>query len=332
MAMGIWLPGGGGADLDAVTAGAGDVLAGKVILDSEGEPLKGTMPERGNWSSSELSAGASITIPGGHHSGSGKVTAKSLSAQTSGTATAAQILSGKTAWVNGSEVTGSMANRGNYGGAGNSRGNDAPNQRMWVKVPGGYYNENAQVFLNWADIRLMAGLTPDKIKKSVSIMGITGTHEGWVSSPLNLFNSGSWGGGQSGYTVVEGLGSYPGNSLSIKNGTIHITTTQNGGDNALLRLNNVGDLTNYKYLKIDSPYNYVWSGVGCGISKKSDITYLEGLDSYYCPPINSSTTSKGTHILDISKFTGTYWIYLYLGTGGNGTREAGINKVYLTTN
>lgn len=330
--MGIWLPGGGGADLDAVTAGAGDVLAGKVILDSEGEPLTGTMPERGNWSSSELSAGASITIPGGHHSGSGKVTAKSLSAQTSGTATAAQILSGKTAWVNGSEVTGSMANRGNYGGAGNSRGNDAPNQRMWVKVPGGYYNENAQVFLNWADIRSMAGLTPDKIKKNVSIMGITGTHEGWVSSPLNLFNSGSWGGGQSGYTVVKGLDDYPGNSLSIKNGTIHITTAQRGGSDVLLRLNNVGDLTNYKYLKIDSPYDYDWSGVGCGISKKSDVTYLEGLDTYYRSPISADMTSKGTHILDISKFTGTYWIYLYLRTGGNGEREAGINRVYLTTN
>lgn len=332
MAMGIWLPGGGGADLDAVTAGAGDVLAGKVILDSEGEPLTGTMPERGNWSSSELSAGASITIPGGHHSGSGKVTAKSLSAQTSGTATAAQILSGKTAWVNGSEVTGSMANRGNYGGAGNSRGNDAPNQRMWVKVPGGYYNENAQVFLNWADIRSMAGLTPDKIKKNVSIMGITGTHEGWVSSPLNLFNSGSWGGGQSGYTVVKGLDDYPGNSLSIKNGTIHITTAQRGGSDVLLRLNNVGDLTNYKYLKIDSPYDYDWSGVGCGISKKSDVTYLEGLDTYYRSPISADMTSKGTHILDISKFTGTYWLYLYLRTGGNGEREAGINRVYLTTN
>ena len=332
MAMGIWLPGGGGGDFDAITADAGDVLAGKVILDSEGEPLKGTMPERGNWSFSELSAGASITIPGGHHSGSGKVTAKSLSAQTSGTATAAQILSGKTAWVNGSEVTGSMANRGNYGGTGNSRGNDTSGQRMWVKVPGGYYNENAQVFLNWADIRSMAGLTPDKIKKNVSIMGITGTHEGWVSSPLNLFNSGSWGGGQSGYTAVKGLDDYPGNSLSIKNGTIHITTTQNGGDNALLRLNNVGDLTNYKYLKIDSPYDYDWSGVGCGISKKSDVTYLEGLDTYYRSPISTDTTSKGTHILDISKFTGTYWIYLYLRTGGNGEREAGINRVYLTTN
>ena len=42
MAMGIWLPGGGGADLDAVTASAGDVLAGKVIVGPDGEPLTGT--------------------------------------------------------------------------------------------------------------------------------------------------------------------------------------------------------------------------------------------------------------------------------------------------
>ena len=195
MAMGIWLPGGGGGDFDAITAGAGDVLAEKVILDSEGEPLTGTMPERGSWNSSELAAGASVTIPGGHHSGSGKVTAKSLSAQTSGTATVAQILSGKTAWVNGSEVTGSMANRGNYGGTGNSRGNDTSGQRMWVKVPGGYYNENAQVFLNWSDICSMAGLTADKIKKNVSIMGITGTHDGFVPGPMDIYNRGSWGSG-----------------------------------------------------------------------------------------------------------------------------------------
>ena len=161
-------------------------------------------------------------------------------------------------------------------------------------------------------------------------MGITGSWEGWVSSPLNLFNSGSWGGGQSGYTMVEGPGSYPGNTVSIKNGVIHMTT--NGGENALLRLNNIGDLTNYKYLKIDSPYDHNWSGVGCGISKKSDITYLEGLDAYYRLPFNAGTTSKGTHILDISKYTGTYWLYLYLGTGGSGTREAGISKVYLTSN
>lgn len=44
----VWMPGGGGgADLDVITAGAGDVLAGKVIVDKEGEPVAGTMPDRG---------------------------------------------------------------------------------------------------------------------------------------------------------------------------------------------------------------------------------------------------------------------------------------------
>lgn len=103
MAMGIWLPGGGGADLDAVTAGAGDVLAGKVIVGPDGEPLTGTlalsgsasdgqvlgrqtyyntdaktkrigtMPNRGAVSQS-LAINGSYTIPAGYHNGSGKVT------------------------------------------------------------------------------------------------------------------------------------------------------------------------------------------------------------------------------------------------------------------
>lgn len=43
----VWMPGGGGgADLDVITAGAGDVLAGKVIVDKEGESVAGTMPNR----------------------------------------------------------------------------------------------------------------------------------------------------------------------------------------------------------------------------------------------------------------------------------------------
>ncbi len=40
----IWMPGGGGgADLDVITAEAKDVLAGKVIVDKDGNPLSGTM-------------------------------------------------------------------------------------------------------------------------------------------------------------------------------------------------------------------------------------------------------------------------------------------------
>ena len=56
-----------------------------------------------------LNAGGSYTIPAGYHNGGGKVTANSLASQTSANAAAGHILSGKTAWVNGSKLTGTLA-------------------------------------------------------------------------------------------------------------------------------------------------------------------------------------------------------------------------------
>lgn len=131
--------GGGGTDLDVITAAAGDVLKGKVIVDKDGNPLTGTleltgnagtgdvlagktfynnnaksrqtgtMVDRGNWNSSDLAAGASVTIPGGKHGGSGKVTAKSLASQTGGaTAEDKYVYKGKTYWKDGVKRTGSM--------------------------------------------------------------------------------------------------------------------------------------------------------------------------------------------------------------------------------
>lgn len=102
-------PGGGGADLDVITATAADIVAPKVIVDKDGEPITGTMPDRGDWSSSELAAGASVTVPAGKHWGGGKVTAKSLASQTQGTAVAGHILNGDTATVNGALITGNMS-------------------------------------------------------------------------------------------------------------------------------------------------------------------------------------------------------------------------------
>ena len=67
--------------------------------------LTGTMANRGAITSN-LNAGGSYTIPAGYHNGSGKVTANSLASQTSATATSADILTGKTAWVNGNKLTG----------------------------------------------------------------------------------------------------------------------------------------------------------------------------------------------------------------------------------
>jgi hypothetical protein len=98
-----------------VDAGAADVLAGKTIVDATGAEVEGTMVNNGA-KTSELSAGGSYTIPAGYHNGSGKITAKSLASQTVGTAAATEILSGETAWVGGSKLTGTMANNGATGG------------------------------------------------------------------------------------------------------------------------------------------------------------------------------------------------------------------------
>lgn len=107
----IYTPGSGSSiSSDECTAKLGDIPAGlkAITADSNDEVGVGTMPDHGSWSSGELAAGVSVTIPAGRHSGSGKVTAKSLATQTAATATAAQIRSGYSAWVNGQLIWGTL--------------------------------------------------------------------------------------------------------------------------------------------------------------------------------------------------------------------------------
>ena len=134
MALGIWLPGGGGADLDAVTAGAGDVLAGKVIVGPDGEPLTGTLALSGNASDGQVLSGqtyyntdaktkrtgtmpnkeavnqslainGSYTIPEGYHNGNGKVTqsVKTKGAQTFTPGRSNQVI-GANQWLSGAQT------------------------------------------------------------------------------------------------------------------------------------------------------------------------------------------------------------------------------------
>ena len=95
--------------MDDVNFSASDLLTGKSANDSNGEKVNGTMPNKGAITAS-INCGGSYTIPAGYHNGSGKVTANSLASQTSANATAGDILKNKTAWVNGSKITGAMPN------------------------------------------------------------------------------------------------------------------------------------------------------------------------------------------------------------------------------
>lgn len=67
--------------LGSGTARAADVLAGKTFTNNDGVEYTGSMPERGTWNGSLGTSGA-VTIPSGHHSGSGKVSAQTQAAMT----------------------------------------------------------------------------------------------------------------------------------------------------------------------------------------------------------------------------------------------------------
>lgn len=132
-------------DVSSVTAGAADTLTGKVLVTSDGKVTTGTMPNNGAVSKALDASTPSYTIPKGYHSGAGKVSVavetksvtptkaaqdivpsagKLLSKVTvaaipdefvdtsDADAAAANILNGKTAFVNGEKITGSMPNNG----------------------------------------------------------------------------------------------------------------------------------------------------------------------------------------------------------------------------
>ena len=130
--------------LSQTNATADKILAGYKAY-SGGQLLTGTMLNRGAVSSS-LNCGQSYTIPAGYHNGSGKVTANSLASQTSATATATDILTGKTAWVNGIQLTGTNLGYDAGYNAGYSTGSSSATATIELTFTGQIYNRNGYVW------------------------------------------------------------------------------------------------------------------------------------------------------------------------------------------
>ena len=165
-------------DTSAGTATAAQILSGQVAY-VDGVRLTGSMANQGAVTSA-LNAGASYTIPAGYHNGSGKVTANTLASQTSGTANASSVVSGKTAWVNGAMITGNIVDRGVYGGGCSSA--TLYENRLYVRYPGGYYHGGsydvnggeAEVYIPYADLASLLGITANKILAGNTICGVAG--------------------------------------------------------------------------------------------------------------------------------------------------------------
>lgn len=81
------------------------------------------------------------------------------------TATVAEILSGKTAYVNGSKLTGTMTNNG--GVTGEITDADTP-----YSIPSGYHDGSGTVNIAATE---KAKLTPQNIRQGITILGVEGT-------------------------------------------------------------------------------------------------------------------------------------------------------------
>ena len=171
--------GGGGADLDMITATAADVRAGKVIVDKEGNPVTGTEPERGNWTGNVAMNGR-ITIPDGHHGGGGYVNGPAVTQ--------------RGAWNGAVGMNAQVAiPEGYHNGAGKVSGPSVPvrgagtkavsggfnDKGLFYYIPNGYWEPdgsgNSWTYLTRQEVANIIGLNGGNIRSGVNYCGVQGS-------------------------------------------------------------------------------------------------------------------------------------------------------------
>lgn len=131
------------------------IYGGTTLIDLTGDDV----------SASDVLSGKKFHLPSGAQ-GTGSCT---YDANTSdATATAAEILYGKTAYKNGSQLTGTMPNRGAVAGTISTVAGE-------YTIPQGYHDGSGKVSI---DSAVQALLIPENIRENVEILGVTGTMSG----------------------------------------------------------------------------------------------------------------------------------------------------------
>lgn len=254
-----------------------------------------------------------------------------------GNATAAQVLAGKTfSTASLSNTAGTMINYSGYTSTSNyTSGTFKSGTTGYIfVVPGGtgYYS-------NATYLRIPAtNLSAANIKKGVKILGITGTlDEGYWTSPLYLFNSGWTSNLQTkgmSITANSSGGYFTENGVSSSVTTLSFTCRQFSGAIAMARLNQVFNLTSYNYIKATAGATSNFQ-LGIGISTSASISSVSSLSAKgYATPSQEDKIVTVTPILNISNYTGNYYIYLFANctasVSDSGGRANSFSQLWLT--
>lgn len=180
--------GGGGTDLDVVTAAAGDILAGKVIVGPDGEPLTGTLPNRGQaqnaggWGTGGSGSDAYFAmnkIPEGAYFSNGADWAPEVRMKQSDVRSAIGATNAAN-WRSNTTIAGLKGTMPEQGGK-----TVTPKSSNQTAVSANRYVTGNIIVAG--DSNLNAA----NIKKGVPIFGIIGTFEGYIAGPADLYNKGN---------------------------------------------------------------------------------------------------------------------------------------------
>ena len=275
----IWMPGGGaGADLDIITAGAGDVLSGKVIVDKDGNPLPGTLALSGNASDSQVLAGST------YYSTDPK-----------------------------SKRTGTMPN---YGKTPTQINNiRINNNRFEVAVAAGYHGEywanNGYEFMSFDQVANAIGLTAAKLKKGEVVCGKTGTFEGYVPTANDLYLRGNaasiTGGFRSGSTYVD-----------IETGQIVVKKTTlegqspNGYYYGPCTYNKI-NLKGYNYVNVEFTVESAVKNLNVDIALTSTSHYQMQQDLHYLTYARANTGLVNNKVISVPVAAFQQEAYIFVG-------------------
>lgn len=303
--------GGGGADLDAITAGAEDIVSPKVGLDNEGEPLAGTLKDN---SGVTKSAAASLDATNSRVQLTVPETGKySLTSKLYATYATIRSLIGLTAdklWT-GVTILGLKSSR------------NALAAKTWTPGTANQTIAAGTCVTGAQTIKGDSNLKAANIKKGVSIFGITGTWEGYVATPTDLYNNGLIGGTAGGLTDERHMtiGSTivrESNSILVEKTTTSTAISSNQFTG--LRTNNLVNLTPYSKIIMEGRMSTISGGqayptifIDGATGMGSDVRQVEKYDSSAVSGVGNFSVT-----LAISEFQASRYVYFGLRVQSKG--------------